>query len=286
MVSNKVKITAPKPVEWGVEPRLIVAIDLGVAVSAVAFALALYTEGKVDTITEWPGANSYTKEKVRFPVYFTPNGSEKSNLAQVPTVVYYNNHRKIIAWGADVSDALAPSGYPKAGVHKSEWFLLNLIREGGSPHDRPDMSLPAPPAGKSATDVAADYLSMLRQVIRASLQKSLGHTFNRKEQEILWCLSIGVMFNDASRALLRKAAIRAGLLADEGDDRLVMVSSPEATAFSCWNAGMFQELAIGREAFLVVDCGAGVVELNAFELISTKPFAIADCTATTGGACG
>jgi hypothetical protein len=37
----------------------------GTTFSGVAFAFATNTEAKEDIITEWPGAGSYTKQKVR-----------------------------------------------------------------------------------------------------------------------------------------------------------------------------------------------------------------------------
>jgi hypothetical protein len=45
--------------------QLIVGIDFGTTFSGVAFAFATNNEAKEDIITEWPGAGSYTKQKVR-----------------------------------------------------------------------------------------------------------------------------------------------------------------------------------------------------------------------------
>jgi hypothetical protein len=44
--------------------QLIVGIDFGTTFSGVAFAFATNNEAKEDIITEWPGAGSYTKQKV------------------------------------------------------------------------------------------------------------------------------------------------------------------------------------------------------------------------------
>jgi hypothetical protein len=48
--------------------QLIVGIDFGTTFSGVAFAFATNNEAKEDIITEWPGAGSYTKQKVRKPI--------------------------------------------------------------------------------------------------------------------------------------------------------------------------------------------------------------------------
>jgi len=46
--------------------------EQGTTFSGVAFAFATNNEAKEDIITEWPGAGSYTKQKVRpnnLPLY-------------------------------------------------------------------------------------------------------------------------------------------------------------------------------------------------------------------------
>lgn len=48
--------------------QLIVGIDFGTTFSGVAFAFATNTEAREDIITEWPGAGSHTKQKVKLIV--------------------------------------------------------------------------------------------------------------------------------------------------------------------------------------------------------------------------
>jgi hypothetical protein len=86
--------------------QLIVGIDFGTTFSGVAFAFATNNEAKEDIITEWPGAGNLTKQKI-------------------PTVLYYDQYQKVVGWGPDIADALAPTGYPKPGVQKVEWFSCN-----------------------------------------------------------------------------------------------------------------------------------------------------------------
>lgn len=49
--------------------QLIVGIDLGTTFSGVAYAFATNTEAREDIITEWPGAGTHTKQKVRYDVF-------------------------------------------------------------------------------------------------------------------------------------------------------------------------------------------------------------------------
>lgn len=45
--------------------QLIVGVDFGTTFSGVAFAFATNNEAREDIITEWPGAGTHTKQKVR-----------------------------------------------------------------------------------------------------------------------------------------------------------------------------------------------------------------------------
>ncbi|KAL1896272.1 hypothetical protein Cpir12675_002865 [Ceratocystis pirilliformis] len=243
--------------------QLIVGIDFGTTFSGVAFAFATNNEAKEDIITEWPGAGSYTKQKI-------------------PTVLYYDQYQKVVGWGPDIADALAPTGYPKPGVQKVEWFKLQLMLSGNTYID--PINLPPLPPGKSEIDVAADYLFKLRQAMRAALQKTLGEVFNREERNIRYYLTVPAIWNDAGKAATRLAAIQAGFLRDENDNRLTLVSEPEAAALFCSKAGLLN-LKV-NDAVLIVDCGGGTVDLIAYEVEDENPFTVAECTAGSGDSCG
>ncbi|RYP45955.1 hypothetical protein DL768_007774 [Monosporascus sp. mg162] len=231
--------------------QLIVGIDFGTTFSGVAFAFATNNEAKEDIITEWPGAGSYAKQKV-------------------------------VGWGPDIADALAPTGYPKPGVQKVEWFKLQLMLSGNTYID--PINLPPLPPGKSEIDVAADYLFKLRQAMRAALQKTLGEVFNREERNIRYYLTVPAIWNDAGKAATRAAAIQAGFLRDENDNRLTLVSEPEAASLFCAKTGLLN-LKV-HDAILIVDCGGGTVDLIAYEVEDENPFTVAECTAGSGDSCG
>ncbi|UNI24054.1 hypothetical protein JDV02_009833 [Purpureocillium takamizusanense] len=243
--------------------QLIVGIDFGTTFSGVAFAFATNNEAKEDIITEWPGAGSYTKQKI-------------------PTVLYYDQYQKVVGWGPDIADALAPTGYPKPGVQKVEWFKLQLMLSGNTYID--PINLPPLPPGKSEIDVAADYLFKLRQAMRSALQKTLGEVFNREERNIRYYLTVPAIWNDAGKAATRAAAIQAGFLRDENDNRLTLISEPEAAALFCSKTGLLN-LKV-HDAVLIVDCGGGTVDLIAYEVEEENPFTVAECTAGSGDSCG
>ncbi|EGY19895.1 Hsp70-like protein [Verticillium dahliae VdLs.17] len=214
--------------------QLIVGIDFGTTFSGVAFAFATNNEAKEDIITEWPGAGSYTKQKI-------------------PTVLYYDQYQKVVGWGPDIADALAPTGYPKPGVQKVEWFKLQLMLSGNT---RCDLRYKRPS----------------------------GEVFNREERNIRYYLTVPAIWNDAGKAATRAAAIQAGFLRDENDNRLTLVSEPEAAAIFCSKTGLLN-LKV-HDAVLIVDCGGGTVDLIAYEVEDENPFTVAECTAGSGDSCG
>ncbi|KAK3678725.1 hypothetical protein LTR78_001178 [Recurvomyces mirabilis] len=243
--------------------QLIVGIDFGTTFSGVAFAFATNTEAKEDIIVEWPGAGTQTKQKI-------------------PTVLYYDQHQQVVGWGPDIAEALAPTGYPKPGVQKVEWFKLQLMMSGNTYID--PINLPPLPPGKSEIDVAADYLFKLRQAMRNQLQKTLGEVFNREERNIRYFLTVPAIWNDAGKAATRAAAIQAGFLRDENDNRLTLITEPEAAAMFCSKTGLLN-LKV-HDAVLIVDCGGGTVDLIAYEVEEESPFTVAECTAGSGDSCG
>ena len=162
-----------------------------------------------------------------------------------------------------------------------EWFKPQH-RAGGTYVD--PINLPSLPPGKSAIDVAADYLFKLRGATRAHLRKTLGEVFNREEHNIHYFLTVPAIWNDAAKAGTRAAAIQAGFLRDENDNRLTLITEPEAAAMYCSKTGLLN-LKV-HDVVLIVDCGGGTVDLIAFEVEEEVPFTVTECTAASGDSCG
>ena len=121
-------------------------------------------------------------------------------------------------------------------MQKVEWFKLQLMLSGNTYID--PINLPPLPPGKSEIDVAADYLFKLRQAMRVQLQKTLGEVFNREERNIRYFLTVPAIWNDAGKAATRAAAIQAGFIRDENDNRLTLITEPEAAAMFCSKTGL------------------------------------------------
>ncbi|KAF7556472.1 hypothetical protein G7Z17_g1395 [Cylindrodendrum hubeiense] len=206
--------------------------------------------------------------------------STTTGTPDVPTVLYYDQYEKVVGWGHDIANALAPSGYPKPGVQKPEWFKLHL--EGAVDKDVGSISLPPLPTGKGAIDVSADYLMHLRQSIQSALRKQLGDVFNREEGNIYWCFTVPASWTTSGKSALAIAIGRAGYL--QRQDRLSLVVESEAAILFSSKHGLLNVRK--SDAILVVDCGQATVELMAHRVHGENPLAVSDLTAPTGDSCG
>ncbi|KAH8591766.1 hypothetical protein B0O99DRAFT_654237 [Bisporella sp. PMI_857] len=245
------------------QTMLIVGIDFGAQDSAVAFAFTSNTEAQEDIITEWPGSGNYSKPRV-------------------PTVLYYDQYQKVVGWGTDIADAITPMGYPKPNIQKVEWFKLQLMDKGNNYVDF--INIPPLPPGKSAIDVTADFLFKLRQAIRTQLRKRLGAIFDHEERNIHFSFTVPTMFNEATQLKLRNAIVAAGFVSTPHSEYLSLISEPKSLAMYCTKTGLLNLKA--GDAFIVVDCGGGTVDLIAYEVEDELPLTMKELTVTTGDSCG
>lgn len=145
--------------------------------------------------------------------------------------------------------------------------------------------LPPLPPGKSAVDVAADYLFQLRRAMYVQLRKYLGETvFTCEEANIHYYLTVPAIWDETAKAATRTAAVKAGFLPFKDHNRLTLVAEPEAAAMFCVKSGML-DLQI-HDVVLVVDCGGGTVDLIAYKVEDNDSFKLTECTAGSGDCCG
>ncbi|KAK9366845.1 hypothetical protein V1509DRAFT_220241 [Lipomyces kononenkoae] len=245
------------------KPILIVGIDFGTTNSGVAYSWATGADAREVVLSEWTGLGNMSSYKI-------------------PTVIYYDSSGEVVGWGADTENVLAPGGKLKPGIIKVEYFKLLLQRNYNRYSDL-TINLQLPP-GKTAIDVAADYLSLIRMTMRVELQKALGNIFIREEQNIKYFLTVPAIWDDAGKSATRLAAVQAGFVDSINDSHLSLITEPEAAAIFCAKRGVLELKS--DESFLIVDCGGGTVDLIAYEVEDENPFTVRECTTGTGAACG
>ncbi|KAH6622583.1 hypothetical protein F5144DRAFT_622756 [Chaetomium tenue] len=242
--------------------HLVVGVHFGTVQTAVSFALATNPIVEEGVIDKWP------------------NRSGTKIDSTVPSVLYYDPEptRTIAGWGYDIEDALSPSGYPKPGIEKSQWFILGLMNPHRTYIDA--MKIPSPPTGKSPMDVVVDYLSKLHDAIWSILRSS----FDMEEMQIRWWFAIPPVWDGLGGAPLRASTLRAGFIRDENDDKIFFVTEPVATLLYCCKTLLINPQP--SDTFLVVVASAGAVDLAAYEVIKGNPLDLKQLTTPSGDFCG
>ncbi|GFH28077.1 uncharacterized protein HaLaN_26500 [Haematococcus lacustris] len=75
-----------------------------------------------------------------------------------------------------------------------------------------------------------------------------------------WCLTVPAMWNERDKAVMRTAALRAGLIRKAGSDALTIVSEPKAAAMSALGDDVTPYVA--GMTVMVVDAGTGTVDVT------------------------
>ncbi|KAK6332125.1 hypothetical protein TWF718_002659 [Orbilia javanica] len=263
------------------EARLIVGVDYGTTFTGVAHGhTGSKTVESIQVINSWPGHGNTNEDK-------TP-----SQIAYGSGDDFPNGFR----WGSDIPI--------DKNLVRHVWVKLLLnspstANDGANmnadptfankPTIKPPSGYMALPPGKTAIDVVSDYLSGV-----------YAHTIDRLSQHygkeyvdvtpIEFVLTVPAIWSDKARNLTKEAAKRAGF-ASRKDDRIKLVSEPEAAAIytikstfdSTRNASQLQ---VG-DSFVMVDAGGGTVDLITYEVVQTEPeLKIAEKVVGSGGNCG
>lgn len=94
-----------------------------------------------------------------------------------------------------------------------------------------------------------------------------GFAKNYDQSTFRYCLTVPAMWSDLAKHSMRKAAILAGLISkDDPQDRLILISEPEAAALYCEK--MCEQVNLKKEdRMMICDAGGGTVDLIAFEVV-------------------
>lgn len=244
--------------------HLIVAIDVGVTFTGAAYAYTVDGAIKEGVVTNWASV-SYA-------------GSSK-----FPTVLYYNEQQNEVRCGYDVTDVLAPNGYPKPEWLKVEWFVLRMFMKD-FPSDIEESQLPPLPSSKSKIDVTADFLAMVRTALLSELRGQTWLPFSEMESRIEYHFTIPDFAMDSSVAAFRSAIIQAGYIREEENARLTFISKSQAITVLFAKEKLIQPH-LG-DVILIVFCGGGLVNLISYEVTNEHPLALTPATKSSGDSCG
>lgn len=121
---------------------------------------------------------------------------------------------------------------------------------------------------RSAVSNIADYLKALHKHVLEDVTK--GFAKNYDPETFRYCLTVPAMWSDLAKYSMRKAAVMAGLIKkDDPQDRLILISEPEAAALYCER--MCEQVNLKKgDRMLICDAGGGTVDLIVFEVVDDR----------------
>ncbi|KAI1295090.1 Heat shock 70 kDa protein 12A [Mortierella claussenii] len=233
---------------------IIMAIDWGTTYSSMAYAYQ--QDGEVHEVSSWP--------------------KQTHNYPKVPTCNLYGpGSKEIVEWGYPAKIAITKPPY-KNHVLLSKYKLH--LDDSAGPH-------PPLPNGLTIIDAIADYLRLFHAHVVESVLKGFGASF--EQQHIQYCLSVPAMWTDNAKAMMRQAALQAGMISPlDPPHRLLLISEPEAAALYCEKK--CDQFSIGHgQRFMICDAGGGTVDLIVFEVaVGPHGRTLREVTRGSGHSCG
>ncbi|KAK7032185.1 hypothetical protein VNI00_013359 [Paramarasmius palmivorus] len=233
----------------GLFRKLVIAFDVGTTYSGASYAI-------LD-----PGLPPVIEGVTSFPGQLSTRGDSK-----IPSVIWYDQDGNVRAVGSEAADEAFLELADDEDFIKVEWFKLHLRPKHLATSHVQDNDLPPLPPSKTALDVFADFLHYLHTHSIDYIKKSRDPQFwSSIENSIDYVLTHPNGWEGPQQALMRQAAIRAGLITNADDEsRLQFVTEGEASLHYCINKGIMNEPDMDRRGIIIVDAGGGTVDLSAY----------------------
>ncbi|ORE05092.1 hypothetical protein BCV72DRAFT_250807 [Rhizopus microsporus var. microsporus] len=220
--------------------KVVIAYDFGTTFSGASYAFTHTTVPEVFDIQKWPqkGGNFYPK---------TPSISAYKK----------SDPSTIVEWGHSAKKLMS-----KPQAAKEHFILTNFkLRLDETLFLRGSLDINK----RSPVDNIADYLTCLHQHVLDEVTR--GFAKNYPPETFRYCLTVPAMWSDLAKFYMRRAAIKAGLIhADDPQDRLILISEPEAAALYCER--MCEQVNLKKgDRIMICDAGGGTVDLILFEVM-------------------
>ncbi|KAG1473960.1 hypothetical protein G6F56_000646 [Rhizopus delemar] len=223
--------------------KVVIAYDFGTTFSGASYAFTHTTQPEVFDVQKWPhkGGNFYPK---------------------TPTISAYKriNPEKLVEWGHGAKKLMSKPQAAKDHIILSN-FKLQLDE---TLHPRGFLA----ENKKSAIDNISDYLKMIHDYVLEEVRR--GFAKNYSPESFRYSITVPAMWSDLAKFSMRRAAIKAGLVsAQDPQDRLLLISEPEAAALYCER--MCEQVSLKKgDTILMCDAGGGTVDLIVFEVMNER----------------
>jgi hypothetical protein len=108
-------------------------------------------------------------------------------------------------------------------------------------------------------------LKALHEYVLEDVTRGFAKNYDR--DTFRYCLTVPAMWTDLAKYSMRRAAVKAGLInKDDPQDRLILISEPEAAALYCER--MCEQVNLNKgDRMMICDAGGGTVDLIVFEVV-------------------
>ncbi|OCK73988.1 actin-like ATPase domain-containing protein [Lepidopterella palustris CBS 459.81] len=252
--------------------RIIIGVDYGTTYTGISYVDSSKSSiNDIQVIRTYPGP-----------------GKEGDAVWKTPSRIAYSHEN------ADVkSNQFGYQVLPK--MISYSW--TKLLLDGKTPstaHDDPDLAnsegagMLKLPAGKTAKDVAADYLREVCDWTMKQLAKRISQEVLDVTPLEFW-FTVPAIWSDKAKDATRTAARTAGFGVRPGD-KIFMIPEPEAagiaTLKSLTHDGSTTQVKPG-DGIIICDCGGGTVDITTYKVISTMPkLEFEELVEGAGGKCG
>ncbi|KAF8802607.1 hypothetical protein BYT27DRAFT_7260910 [Phlegmacium glaucopus] len=247
----------------GSQRKLVLAFDIGTTFSGVSYSIL--DPGEVPEI--W--------SVTRFPAQERVGGDSK-----IPTIIYYDPEGNVRAAGAEATREGIDDEVEDGQWIKAEFKLHLRPKAQSSTHVT--YKIPPLPQGKTAIDVFADFLRYLHQCTRSFIEETHAsgvELWRNLEDCTEFVLTHPNGWEGAQQELMRKAAVKAGLIPNDGQSRLSFVTEGEASLHFCVQSGLTSHAIKNGKGLLIVDAGGGTIDISSYRQTPTYTQSYEEITA-------
>uniref|UniRef100_A0A087X6D3 Heat shock protein family A (Hsp70) member 12A.2 n=1 Tax=Poecilia formosa TaxID=48698 RepID=A0A087X6D3_POEFO len=234
----------------------VIAIDFGTAYSGYAFSIAKRDEESQPYVPRWGREYGFDSPKT-------------------PTCILFNEDETCLSFGYEAKMAYKEMSGEEAKKHylfedfkmalysKFQLWLNTQIKAAN---------------GKSmkALKVFSESLRFLKEdALRTISRNAEGKIF--LASDFTWVLTVPAIWDPSAKQFMREAAMQAGIVAEGGEDRLLMALEPEAASVWCkklpsegFISEKHNEESLDQSAgtqYIVVDCGGGTIDITVHEVL-------------------
>ncbi|KAJ1303493.1 hypothetical protein OPQ81_011679 [Rhizoctonia solani] len=247
--------TGPKPFDsvWEKESRIMIGIDIGSTYSGVAVAfLQKGVKQTIHRVTQWPG-------------------QALEHQSKIPTLVYYDNHGRAMAFGAE---AIAEED----NADDQGWTLAKRFKLHMHPNEMREkysIKLEPLPNGVTLPQIYTDFMKYLFKHTEPFFKDRIvdgPKIWESYKDGIIFVIAHPNGWGIREQEFLRKAAIDGGLVgAGDAKNRVRFVTEAEASVHYCLgHSNISSRLRVGLN-FGVCDAGGSTVDTTIYTVTAMKP---------------